>query len=105
VQTEHHRARRYPFQSYVELTDLQSDTQTRVRTSNLSLFGCHVESPNPLEPGTKVSVSIAHAAENFRALGRVAYAQPGAGMGIVFTTIQPSDQLVLEEWIDELRTK
>jgi hypothetical protein len=105
VQTEHHRARRYPFQAYVELTDLQSETPTRVRTSNLSLFGCHVESAQPLEPGATVSVNIAHAAENFRALGRVAYAKAGVGMGIVFTTIQPSDQLVLEEWIDELRTK
>jgi len=105
LHAEQHRARRYPFQAYVELTDLRSEIQTRVRTSNISLFGCYVETASPLAAGAKVSVSVAHAAENFRALGRVAYAKLGAGMGIVFTTIQPSDQLVLEEWIDELRTK
>jgi len=105
VQPERHRARRYPFQANLELTDVQSETQTRERTSDLSLFGCHVETMKPLAPGTKITIKIAHAGASFRALGRVAYARPGVGMGIFFTDIQPNDQLILEKWIAELRKK
>jgi hypothetical protein len=105
VQTGRHRARRYPFQANLELTDVQSETQTRERTTDLSLFGCHVDALKPLPLGTRVSVKISHGNTSFRALGRVAFARSGAGMGIVFTSIQPNDQLVLEKWIDELRQK
>ena len=50
MQLGHHRARRYSFQASVELTDLQSETQTREQTSDLSLFGCHVDTLKPLPP-------------------------------------------------------
>jgi len=103
VQLKRHRARRYAFQANIELTDVQSETQIRERTSDLSLFGCHVDTLKPLAPGTKVGIKIAHRRANFQALGRVAHAQSNAGMGIVFTSIQPNDQLVLEKWIAELR--
>jgi len=33
----------------------------------------------------------------------VVYARSKGGMGIVFTSIQPHDQLVLDKWIAELR--
>jgi hypothetical protein len=105
VQSERHRARRYPFQANLEITDIQSETQTRERTTDLSLFGCHVDAVKPLEPGTRVSIKIAHGNGSFRALGRVAFVRSGAGMGIVFTSIQPNDQLILEKWLDELRQK
>jgi hypothetical protein len=89
VQTERHRARRYPFRSNIELTDVQSELQLRQRTSDLSLFGCFVETPNPWPTGTKVSIKIVHRGVNFQALGKVAYARANAGMGIVFTNIPP----------------
>lgn len=105
MQTERHRARRYPFQAYLELTDVESETQTRERTTDLSLFGCQINTAKPLAQGTTVSIKIAHAAAIFRALGRVAYSRPDGGMGIVFMGIQPNDQAVLEEWIADMRTK
>jgi len=103
VQTERHRARRYPFQANIDLTDMQSEIQVRQRTSDLSLFACFVETPNPWATGTKVSIKIPPRGMNFLALGKVAYARTNAGMGIVFTNIPPNDQLVLETWIAELR--
>jgi hypothetical protein len=103
VQLERHRARRYPFQANIELTDVQSETQITGRTSDLSLFGCHVNTLNLLTPETKIRIRIAHSGVNFQALGRVVYARSNGGMGIVFTSIQPNDQLVLDEWIAELR--
>ncbi len=103
MQLERHRARRYAFQANIELTDVPSETQIRERTSDLSLFGCHVKTLKPLAPGTRVSIKIAHRSVNFQALGRVVYARSNEGMGIVFTSIQPNDQLVLDKWIAELR--
>jgi hypothetical protein len=105
VQVERPRARRYSFLASIELTDLQSETQTREQTSDLSLFGCRVDTVKPLVPGTKVRIKISHRGEHFEALGKVAYAQPNAGMGIVFTRIEPNDQLVLDKWIAEPRDK
>jgi hypothetical protein len=37
------------------------------------------------------------------AQGRVSCVKPEGEMGIVFTRIDPKDQLILEKWIEELR--
>jgi PilZ domain len=103
VQVERPRARRYSFIASVELTDFQSETQTKEQTSDLSLFGCHVGTLKPLTPGAKVRIKIFHKGEHFEALGRVAYARYNAGVGIVFARIELNDQLVLDKWIAELR--
>ena len=103
MQLKRHRARRYAFQANIELTDVQSETQIRERTSDLSLFGCHVDTLKPLLPETKVRIKIAHRSENFEALGKVVYTRENAGMGIHFTKIEPNDQSVLDKWIAEQR--
>jgi hypothetical protein len=101
--TEHLRARRYLFVVGIELTGPQSEAQIRERTSDLSLFGCHVDTLKPFPTGTRVRIRIAHRRANFAALVTVVYAGPNAGMGVAFTKIEQKDQLVLEKWIDELR--
>ena len=103
MQPERHRARRYPFHASVELTDLQSETHAKEQTSDLSLFGCHVDTLKSLPPGTKVRIKISHRSESFEAFGSVAFVRPNAGMGILFTRIEPHDQSVLDKWIAELR--
>ena len=105
VGTESNRARRYPVQAYVEVDSVPPEKQIRERTTDLSLFGCHVKTMTPLTPGSEVSVQIAHAGENFGARGRVAYARAGVGMGIVFTAIQSRDRTILEDWIADLGSK
>jgi hypothetical protein len=103
MQFERHRARRYSLHASIELTDLQSETQTREQTSDLSLFGCHVDTLKPLPAETKVRIRISHRSENFEALGKVTYYRSNAGMGILFTRIEAHDQSVLDKWIAELR--
>jgi len=103
VQTQRPRARRYSFVATVELTDLRSETNIHVRTSDLSLYGCCVETHRSLPAGTRVRVRIAHNSANFVALGRVTYANAEGKMGIVFALIDPKDRLVLDEWLEELR--
>ncbi len=100
---ERHRARRFSFHATIELTDLQSEAQTKEQTSDLSLFGCHVDTLKPLPAETKVRIKITHRSENFDALGKVVHTRPNSGMGILFIKIEPNDQLVLDKWIDERR--
>ena len=85
------------------MTDLQSEAQTIEQLSDLSLFGCQVETAKPLPVGTKVRIRIVHKGETFAALGKVANVRPNAGMGIVFTGIEEDVQIVLEKWVAELR--
>jgi hypothetical protein len=89
VHLERHRARRYSFHGSIELIDLRAEILTREPTSDLSLFGCHVDTLLP--PETKSS----RRSENFEALGKVTYARLNAGMGILFTRIEANDQSVL----------
>jgi hypothetical protein len=58
MQPERPRAHRYFFIATVELTDLQSETQMKEQTSDLSLFGCHVNTSRPWPAGTKVRIRI-----------------------------------------------
>ena len=103
MHTERPRARRFSFVATAELTDLQLETSNHVRTSDLSLYGCRVEAHKPFPAGTKVRIKIAHRSAIFVALGRVSYAKAECEMGIVFTRIDPKDQLILEKWIEEIR--
>ena len=105
MQIERPRARRYPFIASAELTDLETEAATREQTSDLSLFGCHLEKAKPLPAGTRVGVRIAHKGEIFEAAGRVTTNQGKPGIRIVFTKIEENDQAILEKWIAELRDR
>ena len=105
LKSERPRARRYSFLASIELTDLQSETHFTEQTSNLSLFGCHVDAGNLLPAGIKVRVRIVHMGASFVALGKVVFALPNAGTGVVFTEIEPNHQFILERWIAQLRDR
>lgn len=99
----HSRARRYLFVATIELTDMQSEAKIQEQTSDLSSYGCRVETHKPFPRGAKVRIRIARRSANFVALGRVSYATPEGRMGIAFTQIEPNHQLILEKWVEELR--
>jgi len=87
VQPGQNRARRYSFAANIELTDMQSEAQITARTSDLSLFGCRVNTLKTLPTGTRVRIRITHSGATFVAMGRVAYTRLNSGMGIVFTNV------------------
>ena len=100
---EHPRsAPRYAFAVDIELTDVQSRIQIRERTNDLSLFGCGVDTSKPFPQGTPVRIKLSHEGAEAAALARVVYATPELGMGLVFTSVEPEVQRILEEWIAEL---
>ena len=85
------------------MTDVESETQIVEQTCDLSLFGCGVTTQKPLPAGTRTLIRIQREGANFAALGKVAHSGHGARMGVVFTKIEPHQQLVLEKWVAELR--
>lgn len=103
MQTERPRARRYRLVATIEMTDVESEAQIVQQTCDLSLFGCGVTTQNPLPTGTRILIRIQHGGANFAAMGKVAHAGHGTRMGVVFTRIEPHQQLTLEKWVAELR--
>lgn len=63
------------------------------------MSGCFVETTNPFVAGTKVGLRISHEGVVFVAQGTVAYSLSGKGMGITFTSIEPSSIAILDDWL------
>jgi hypothetical protein len=63
------------------------------------MSGCFVETTNPFMGGTKVRFRISHDGVVFLAQGTVAYSLSGKGMGIAFTSIEPSSIAILDGWL------
>ena len=102
METERRRGPRYPFIANIEITEVVTNTVVRARTSELSRYGCYVDTLNPLPLDTKVRTTITNEGKEFRAEGRVIYDQPNMGMGVTFLAIAPQHQEVLEHWLGEL---
>ena len=101
---ERPRARRYPFAASIDIVDMETETEIREQTTNLSVFGCQLTAQKPLAAGTKVRLRIIHRGAIFAALGQVAQARRNI-MGVVFTKIEQKDQAVLEKWLAEIRDR
>src|SRR5260370_35701348 len=82
-------APRYSFAVDIEVTDVQSGTQIRQRTNDLTLFGCGVNTSKPFPKGTRGRIKLSHRGADVAAPGRGAYARPWVGMGGVFTSAEP----------------
>jgi len=99
------RARRYQFVAPVEITDVQTSDQLKEETSDLSLFGCYVNTRTMWAAGTKVRIRITYKGQTFAALAMVANVRQESGMGIEFSKIEPKEQAVLDRWLADMRTQ
>jgi hypothetical protein len=54
---------------------------------------------NPSPEGTEIVVRISHADATFSARGKVVFLFPNMGMGVMFTSVPPSQQAILENWL------
>ena len=68
--------------------------------TELSLYGCYLDSGAPLAPRTRVLVKIFAAdGEYFEAEATVIYSNPSLGMGLVFRQVRPDFLAVLRKWL------
>jgi hypothetical protein len=92
---------RYLIIADTELTDTASDSTRSGRTSELSISGCFIDTGNPAPAGTKLQVRISQRDTTFTALGCVMSVIPNTGMSIAFTSIEPHQLSILQEWLPE----
>lgn len=101
--TDRARATRRIFVARAVVTDVETEKEVHGVISNLSLFGCYVESQAPFNRGVTVQVTITHNGQKFMVVGKVAHALASKGMGISFKSMQAADQATLEKWMERLR--
>lgn len=99
MEQERRRTPRYPFAASAELVEPNSGTKTTLKVSELSLNGCYVDTPNPLENGSALVIKIFKESQFFEATARVVYSQANHGMGVMFLDTKPYFVQVLQKWI------
>jgi hypothetical protein len=97
-QTERRRVPRYPFKATSVVIEAGSAGIVVAQTSELSRFGCFVQTIKPYPQGTRVHIEMAEGGATFTASGVVAYTA-GDGMAVVFSMVDPENQATLERWL------
>ena len=92
---------RYPFVASAQEGDLETGAELAGRVSELSEKGCFIDTLNSFPDGARITLTIYHAGNVFKALGKVVYVLPNMGMGVSFTKVAPQDMQVLLAWLDE----
>jgi PilZ domain-containing protein len=90
---------RYPLVAEARVTEIGSGTEIKLRTSDLSITGCYLDTVSPLPNGTDIVVKICRDDGLFETTGKVAYVHPGMGMGVCFADTKPAQQAILVRWI------
>jgi hypothetical protein len=93
------RAPRFPCSASAEVTSDNSVELTRV--TELSRYGCYLETARHRTPGTRVTVKIMNKGQIFEATATVLYSRPTMGMGVVFREVQSVFQSILEDWLHQ----
>ena len=99
MQQERRRTPRYPFIATAEVTDASTKATTSARVTEVSLYGCYIEMPNPPPEGAPIHVKIYSEARFFEAAGTVVYAIPNGGIGVRFHDVRHQFLIVLKEWL------
>lgn len=69
--------------------------------SELGMFGCYLETPNPLPEGAQIIVKVFKEADFFESSATVSYSQPSQGMGIKFRDFKRLHVPTLQKWLLE----
>lgn len=93
---------RYPFTAAADVVELQSNARLTARSSDLAQGGCFVDTISPFPVGTSVTLRLSREQKTFETRANVVYAQPGMGMGLAFTSVEPDQLWVLEKWLGTL---
>jgi hypothetical protein len=101
VHQEKRRTPRISFIAVAEVTDEESGGQLAGQISELSAYGCYVDSLNPLPVANTVTVKIFAASRCFEAKAKVIYAHQYLGMGLVFQEVSLQSGNLLRQWLLE----
>jgi hypothetical protein len=96
------RAPREPLIADAEVYDQQSNQTIPGRTSDVSIGGCFVETPEVLPLRTVIRLKLFFNEETLTLFGDVVRADPEKGMGIRFRTLDANQISVLKGWFFSL---
>jgi len=69
---------------------------------DISIGGCFVEMPIPLQKGTKLSIGIWIKENKIQATGRVVNSRPGFGIGVQFSEMSEMDVAQLKDFLKSI---
>jgi PilZ domain len=98
---EQRQSTRFRCQNSVEV-HVQQGASFWGTVADLSLGGCYVEMPLPLQPGTKVKVGIWLGETKACANAQVTHRTPGLGIGVKFIEISEPDLDQIRRFLDKL---
>ncbi len=84
------------------LTDVKIDRLTVARVTDVSARGAFVETLTPYPVGTVVTASLRLDAEAFEVAARVAFSDPGVGMGVEFIRLSTAERHRLDAGLHRL---
>jgi hypothetical protein len=100
---ERRRAPRYQLFADVEIVECRSRLRFHARTTDVSLFGCYIDSVNWLPAGSEIELQIMHKDATVTADGRVVRSGPAKGVGVEFTVVGSDAKAILKDWIADAR--
>jgi hypothetical protein len=101
VAVDNRKHTRYRCQNSIEI-HVQEGASFWGSVADLSLGGCYVEIPIPLELGKRLKVGIWFGQTKVWAEARVAHSSPGMGVGLVFTQISDQDLDQIRRYLESL---
>ncbi len=101
MEDERRRTPRFPFIATAEILLKGTPAGISARLTELSLYGCYVEMPDPPPKGTPILLKAHSEGKYFESQGAVLYSHPNQGMGVGFQNVNPYYLTVLKHWLME----
>jgi hypothetical protein len=99
---ERRRAPRYQLVAEAEIISPLSEVCLGAQTSDLSLFGCFMNTNFSLPLGTEIRLRLKHEQITLITSGVVARSEPSMGFGVSFTNMKEAQRILLQRWLQEL---
>jgi hypothetical protein len=99
---EKRRHPRFPFSTGGEAFDPQANVRITGRLSDISRSGCYMDTISPFAVNAAIILTVTRDGRTFRTKAKVVYSLNGMGMGMMFTTMEPDQDRVLDGWLAEL---
>jgi PilZ domain-containing protein len=98
---ERRGASRHALVVNAEAEDLAARIKLPARVSDLSVYGCYLDTLNPFPAGTRTRIRLWKGDENFASTAVVVYSHESMGMGVAFTDVEPAAKQILRKWLGE----
>lgn len=96
---ERRHSQRQPFIATTQIIDVRTGGHSWVRTADLSMTGCYIDTLNPFPLDTVVRLQLHKKSATLELCAKVISCHPGSGMGLVFEGITSTQSTTLSNWL------